>query len=161
MKKEVSIRKATLKDLHAINNLNNQFCNHLTNKYPARKEIINLKLSKKKLIELIKQDLRSKIKGYFLIEKNGTPIGFSRFWIKKPPVWIKFKKEADITDLFINSKYRKKGYGKELLNHTINFLNKKDCKLFTLGVHPKNPAQKLYLRVGFKQNYIGMYKIIK
>ncbi len=59
--------------------------------------------------------------------------------------------------------YRRNGYGKAILNITIELLKKQNAKIITLQVETKNSnALNLYKSCGFEENYVmDYYKIIK
>ncbi len=161
MEKDLRIRKATIKDLKIVYQLEKKFVNYQIKKYRLH-SIADPNYVNNPLKREVAEALRSRKKTVFILEKNREPIGFTGLRLTKPPVWRKSKKSAEIAQLFILPKYHGKGYGKLLLNHALDFLKKeKKCDLATLGVHTKNPAQRLYSRAGFKQDYIQMYKKLK
>ena len=159
-KKEVSIRKATIKDFKAVYELEKQFVNYQVKRYKLH-SIVDPNYVNAPLKNELEKRLRSRKEAIFLIGKDNQPIGFIGIKLTKPPTWSRSKKSAEISQIFILPENHGKGYGKLLINHAIKFLKKKGCDLVTLGVHPKNPAQRLYSKVGFKPDFIQMYKTIK
>lgn len=58
---------------------------------------------------------------------------------------------SEIVDIIIDPSYRRKGYGKGLLEQVIEILKKEECLNVTLEVRCDNlPALKLYQSLGFK-----------
>ena len=160
MKKEVSIRKATIKDLKTVYEMQLKFAKHCIKNYNLG-IFLNPEYLKKPYYEYIKKSLKSRKAFYLLLEKNGKQIGYSELRFTKPRPYSKYKKCAEITDLYILPGNRKKGYGKLLLDSSIDFLKQKGCELVSLGVNLDNPSVKLYLRCGFKTDYLAMYKKLK
>jgi GNAT superfamily N-acetyltransferase len=59
---------------------------------------------------------------------------------------------VNLNDLFVHPKYRGKGIGKVLMNHTKKFALNKNSKGLTLETSIYNPAQRLYERLGWKKD---------
>ena len=163
MKKEINIRRATIKDLKIVCELEKIFINHLLKNYQALRDLHHPSLLKGDMVrKLLKKILKKRNGGYFILEENKKPIGLSEFVIKKAEEWTRFKKEGYIAEIFILKKYRKKGYGKLLTKHIMDYLKNRGCDLLKIAVDMGNePAHKLYSKLKFKDKGIMMYKPIK
>ena len=73
---------------------------------------------------------------------NNKLVGFAGMWI--------IAGEGNITNIAVNSNYRKQGIGYNLLSNLINICKENNCNDLTLEVRVSNlPAQKLYNKLGF------------
>ena len=159
MKKEVNIRKATIKDFKLVYNLKKIFVNFQIRKYKL--SIVTPDYVSKLMKDELKKEFKDRKTYVFLIEKNNKAIGFTEVVIQKFGIWVNSKKGAYLSQVFILPKYRGKGYCSILINYVFDFLKSKGCDLIKLCVHPDNPAEKLYSRKGFKTVFIEMYKRLK
>ena len=85
------------------------------------------------------KELSNKYNKIYVYELNNKIIGFIH-------VLISFD-SADIINIIIDSKYRKKGYAKELIDYTVN---KNNLKELNIEVRKSNEAVNFYLKLGFK-----------
>lgn len=70
-----------------------------------------------------------------------------------------YRKATFIDDLFIDKKYRKKGFATKLLNEFFKWSASKEAKSIGLGVHLENhKALKLYKKLGFSITNYEMNK---
>lgn len=78
----------------------------------------------------------------FVIYEHDKFIGFIVYSI--------IYERAEIIDIIIDPNYRNKGYGKELLKHTIDKIEENCCQNITLEVDKNNlKAVNLYKKLGF------------
>lgn len=157
--KGITLEKATVKDLHKINELmykqaeeERKFMNNLNKK---EKYTFHSK-------EEIKRMLSSK-KCYIILAKVGENIvGCGSVSIEKMSHWSKYKKQGYMGMLYIDKKYRRKGLAKNLQDARIKWLKLRGIKLISNKVLSKNiPALKLAQKRGFKPHIISMYKELK
>lgn len=74
---------------------------------------------------------------------NGKIIGYRAFELKD--------RVAEPGFLAIRKEYQTKGFGRKLLEHSIKYAKKKNCKLMRIGVRESNVvARKLYEKLGFR-----------
>lgn len=79
---------------------------------------------------------------YFVVEYNGTTIGFSGVRV--------IEDNAHITNVAIYPMFQSIGLGTALIKKMIDFSQKQECATMTLEVRMSNTrAQKLYRRFGF------------
>ncbi len=162
MKKEISVRKAGLKDAKTVYDIDVAFERHMTRTYTAVRDLMNPQLIKKPPLDDIKKNIRKRKKGYFILEEDGKPKGYTLFEIKKGQAWTRFKKEGYIVSLYILPGHRNKGYGKALMTKTMDFLREKNCDMLSIGVNiGSDAAHGLYYKLGYKDNYTLMYQIVR
>ena len=70
----MSIRKATIKDLKVVYSIDVMFGKHLIRNFSPVRQNFDPKFMKKPLKELTKKTLKSRTKGYFLLEENNKSI---------------------------------------------------------------------------------------
>ncbi|HHF98591.1 MAG TPA: ribosomal-protein-alanine N-acetyltransferase [Candidatus Aerophobetes bacterium] len=81
---------------------------------------------------------------YHILEFKGKVVGYIGYW--------KVHDEAHIVTFAVHPLYRRKGFGKALLNYVLEEAKKRGIKRATLEVRETNyAAQKLYEKVGFKK----------
>ena len=66
------------------------------------------------------------------------------------PVLIDDKFILNISNVYTDTKHRKKGYAQELINHAIEIAKEKNCVQVELSVLKGNPAKGLYEKMGFQ-----------
>lgn len=75
------------------------------------------------------------------------PVGFTTYYKKK-------FYEAQIQFLYVDSKYRGKGYGKKLLEYVLKDLKNKGISIVKLVTYTNNHAAiKVYNKMGFKESH--------
>ncbi|MBQ0035689.1 MAG: GNAT family N-acetyltransferase [Firmicutes bacterium] len=94
-------------------------------------------LSKEAIKEEIDQGTTFK-----LLMLNGQPIGFTEYKIDDDRVFL--------SKLYVNKDYRKRGYGKILLNDCIEYARSNNKKSIYLTVNKHNKTKDLYLHWDFK-----------
>ena len=119
------IRKMKIKDLDKVMLLEN-----LTFSQPWSREAFEAEISKNELAN------------YIVIELNKEIIGYGGIWY--------IVGEGHITNIAIHSDFRKKGYGKLLVEAIINNAKNESIKSMTLEVRRSNIAAiSLYKKFGF------------
>lgn len=95
-------------------------------------------------------DSENLINNTYVMKKDNTIIGMARLEI--------IENEGSIYGLEVLPFYRGKGYGRELLNHSIKELKQNNVESISLQVVTDNKnALNLYKSCGFKENYIMDY----
>ena len=80
---------------------------------------------------------------YFIACIDQVRIGYIGCWITEP--------NAEILNVLVIDKYRKKGVAQALVNHVIALCKKHQVEALTLEVnHNNTSAVQLYLKLGFK-----------
>ena len=160
MKDCITIRKAGIKDFKAVYELEKKFVNYQVKKYRLS-FLVDPAYTGNTLQKEIAKKLKSKKGEFFLLEIEGKAAGFVGTKFVKPASWSKFKKSGEISQIFILPGFHGKGYGNQMIKHALDFFRKNKCDSAILQVHPKNPAQRLYSRAGFKQDFIQYFKKLK
>jgi GNAT superfamily N-acetyltransferase len=105
----------------------------------------------------IKKAIRSERKHLFLTAKIGNRIvGYSEAIIREFPVVLEPKTCLHISVVYVEEEFRKNGIGERLVKHMIKWGKRFSVKEINLNVHFKNPAAKLYERLGFKTTRLEM-----
>jgi len=108
----------------------------------------------------VKEDLIKNLKDenfYFLLLKNeNSNIGFINFKIIKLPSLINDKYILNISSVFIDEEFRRKGFAETLINYAIKIGKKHNCVQVELNVFEKNPAKFLYKKMGFSTLDLNM-----
>ncbi|WP_423793007.1 KEOPS complex subunit Pcc1 [Methanocaldococcus indicus] len=103
--------------------------------------------------------------GFFVLEYKNRIVGFLAVdcnWVSK----VENKKVAEIHEIFIHPDFRKKGFGKILIDKAIEYAKKRGRDIVELWVGEENfNAIKFYESLGFKKDikikeWIRMYKHI-
>lgn len=163
---KIIIRKATLKDLKSIWEIEKQ-SRQLHKKVTDKKYQILTKSDVKKKDEVnfikdLKENLKDKKVIFLVAEFDKKVIGWtwSKFgiwrWSNKPlkMLWLE--------DIGVSIKYRNQGIGKKLLNATENMARGKGIKYSYLTVWLKNkPAYNFYKKNKFNDFAIEMVKELK
>jgi len=142
------------------NDLNkNVILRFLAQKYTADfdKDVIISKKTKQDLARLTKQEFKDPRITYLLVTKKNNPIGFAILSVAP-----EIDNTAFIGELFIKTKYRHQGIGRQLIKKTTELVTKKGIKNLRVTVALKNKsAQKFYKKFGFsikKRDYLLMEK---
>lgn len=136
------IRKATLEDIDALNELlkslfeqENEFQADAKLQIKALKKIINSK----------------KIGDIFVYERDKKVIAMVNVLYSISTALG--KKVAILEDMIVLKKYRQKGYGTKLLSYALKRLEKDGVKRITLlSDYDNDKAHKFYKRQGFKKS---------
>jgi len=86
-------------------------------------------------------------------EVNGQPVGavWSRFFTKEEAGYGYVSEEIPELGIAFSAKWRNKGVGTAILKHHINRLQGSKISGVSLSVDTRNPAMRLYLRLGFEE----------
>ena len=125
----MKIRKATVEDILSIVNL--------------EQEVFNESLGESFLYdEMILNPF-----SYIIIgEIEGNMVGY---------LGLRIDEKAEIMNFAIAPKEQRKGYGRALLMHALDYLKERQIKTLSLEVRKSNTiAQHLYLSLGFKLSHI-------
>ncbi len=141
------IRKAILKDLSEVKNLNQELFNHdsefdetLCTKWPSKnKSYYKEKITKKSAIT-------------FVAEEDGIIIGYLIGSMNKTLSYRKIRIIAELENMFVKREFRGKGIGKSLINNFKKWANSKGAKKARVVAYTKNNrALKVYEKNGFEQ----------
>tara|TARA_Y100000310_G_scaffold327385_1_gene393677 strand:- start:2702 stop:3178 length:477 start_codon:yes stop_codon:yes gene_type:complete len=158
MKIKYKIRKATLKDLNTLMNL--QY------KMKQDEKIYMQGLNKKgKFVTYTKSEIKKILtspKGYFLLaESNKIPIACGFAMIEKPPIWMKYKRIGHLGMIYVDKKYRRNGIAIAIKKQRIKWLKSKGIKFCYVAVFTNNiPSIKYQEKMGFKPYNLKLYKKI-
>ena len=93
-------------------------------------------------LESFQNDLTNENAVYFCLEDDGKVIGYVGMWQSFD--------EGNINNIAVLPDYRRKGYGKLLLEHLISYGKEQRLSFLTLEVRESNAgARALYQSVGF------------
>ena len=70
------------------------------------------------------------------------------------------RKEGLVRGFVVKKEYRKKGVGKKLLESVMKEFKKRGIKVYIVYFYSKNPAKKLYKKMGFKE-YLSIARYSK
>jgi len=140
----MKIRKATKKDLDAIQRLDIESINYHKkfdrNFYTISKN--NHELKKKSFLK----ELNNKHSILLIAESNKDIIGYSYGHIL--PIGI--YKMGKVQDIVVTAKYRKMGVGKKLIKTMIEFFKENKCSIVEVEIFSENSiAKKFYEKSGF------------
>ncbi|MBD3355203.1 GNAT family N-acetyltransferase [Candidatus Woesearchaeota archaeon] len=121
----MKIRKASLKDLQKIKQLSKEF------KFELKRDWKDL--------------ISSKNSEMFLLIDNDYIIGFTGL------IYHKWNNTIQISNIFIDPKYRRKGMGLKLINFLIDRAKKTKYRCLIAEAPSSNPAVKLYKKAGFRK----------
>jgi len=125
----MSVRKATLKDLKCILELERRYFG------PPREDfrsLIELKTPNEECV-------------FFVAEENEKIIGYSRMHL------FRWYEGAHIVTIVVDENYRRKGYGKMLMKEMEDYAKNKGMKVLTLDTVPDNSeALIFYIKNGYK-----------
>jgi len=120
----MKIRKASLKDVKSISELNRKFFRERERNW---EELISGKDSE-----------------MFVLELNKRIVGFTGVFYRK------WNNAAQIINIFIRPDYRNKGYGTKLLKFMTQYLKNKKYRTLMAEAPSLNPVLMLYLKNGFR-----------
>lgn len=150
----ITIRKAGLKDAHAITELWKEFMRNIDEIMdldPKEKQAFSMKDNAPELFKkfLIK-NIRSVNAGVFIAEVDGKIAGYSLAYIEKNiPVFI-LKRIGYISDLFVRKEYRGTGVSSRLKDETIGFFRERGIRhLKILVPETDHHARSIYKKWGF------------
>src|SRR6185295_771228 len=92
--------------------------------------------------ELFEEELRREAAHYFVVEEGGQVAGYMGYW--------EAPQEAHIINLAVAPRFRKRGFGRQMVEACLNYAQKRGAGLATLEVRESNEeARKLYEKCGF------------
>ena len=118
---------------------------HINGVYQLSKECFAIPWT----LDSINNELNNPLAKYVIAQDLSTNevIGFVGIWI--------IAGEGDITNIAVNSSYRKQGIASNLLSKLIEFSKEFNCTDITLEVRSSNtPDQNLYKKFGFQEEGI-------
>ncbi len=152
----MKIRKATLKDLKAIKQLNIELFKD-NKKYDKELDIDWAK----KHPSYYKKIIIEKKNITLVAEEENKIVGYITGFISKIDDDTKLKRVAEADNMFILKEFRGKGIGSKLFKEFINRVKNKKLKVVRLSAYSSNlRAIKLYHELGFKDYFVSMEKRI-
>ena len=121
----MDIRKAQAQDIDSIEKIVKQYSFEEEREYA---EIIS-----------------SSNKGIFIAEQNGLIVGFLGYKFSN------WNKTIEIINIFILSEFRQKGFGSQLIQYLIKFVQGKNYRAIICEAPSKSNAPKLYSKNGFRK----------
>ena len=147
------IIRANKKDIKIAINYKKKMAKAMTNfDIPVSFEEINFN----KVEENLLKDLDNKDFYFLLLKNKDKYIGFINFSINKFPNLIVDKYMLNISSVFIDEEFRRKGFAETLSNYAIKIGKKHNCVQVELNVFEKNPAKFLYKKMGFSTLDLNM-----
>ena len=109
-------------------------------------QVSNLDAAKNFLLDRLK----NKDSIIYIAYKNEKAVGFTQLY----PLFSSVSMNGMylLNDLFINSEYRNLGIGEALINQAKQLCKAENNKGLAIQTAFNNPAQELYLRLGFKSD---------
>ena len=99
--------------------------------------------------KILEDEFKNPNSKYYVLVKDNELIGFGGLWFNID--------EAHIMNIAVNKKFRRNGFGTDILSYLINVAKENNKKILTLEVRAdNNPAIKLYEKFDFKK--IGIRK---
>ncbi len=142
MNELIHTRIATLEDAAELARLNRLF-----NEFDDAPEVIAARLSNPRRMETP-----------ILAEIEGQAVGFCAVHIV-PSIFYPTPR-AEVTEMFVEEAYRRRGIGRALMAHAEQFARENGAAdLIILTDFYNHEAQGLYRAMGFKNNDISMIKI--
>ncbi|MBD3314107.1 GNAT family N-acetyltransferase [Candidatus Woesearchaeota archaeon] len=155
----MKIRKAVLKDKEALAQLYLQFWKA----HSAKDPLIELekKWGMKEAVKDAEKDISKRCTYIFVAEEKGRVIGMIEVIIKKNFDIFKVKRFGYVNTLVIDTRHRKSGIGRKLVNHAAGFLKKKSITYMRVNVYASNKkAKEAWLKMGFMPESQFMLKRI-
>ncbi|HAX61958.1 MAG TPA: ribosomal-protein-alanine N-acetyltransferase [Elusimicrobia bacterium] len=95
-------------------------------------------------VKMFERELQLEFSNFFAVIKDREIIGYVCFWTVSD--------EAQITNITVKEKFRRKGLGSRIMKYIINFAKAIEIKKMFLEVRASNyPALKLYEKFGFQE----------
>lgn len=144
---DIKVRKATISDINSIvkikiNSWKETYKNIINDEF-----LDNMDYDEnfKKFYNEIKNP--DSIKQNYVITKNDKVIGYTKFQLLENNEY-----DSQICAIYIDNKYKGKGYGTILLNYVKNLLKNSNCTNMILWCIYRNyPSRKFYLKKGGKE----------
>jgi len=154
--KMTSIRKATIKDLTAILNLQKHLMSveKEYNPHSRRNECYTEKE--------IKHILKSKDTLFLIVEdkSNNSIIGCGFAKTEEGELWDKYKTKGYVGLMVVNEEYRGQGIGASIMNKLLDWFKKRKIKDIQLCVYIENKrSANFYSKFGFKPYTMLMRKL--
>ncbi|MHA1268561.1 MAG: GNAT family N-acetyltransferase [Candidatus Helarchaeota archaeon] len=139
---DITIVRATLKDIDGIRELTKQLCRNLGKKF-----------NEERFLHGIKNRLEDNIQkyGYFIAKKGDKIVGMVFAEISEIPDKMNEKQlEGFLKTVVVDEAYRGLKVGEKILRTAINYLKEKNIKIIKTNVHKKaEAALNLYKKFGF------------
>lgn len=156
----MKIRKADINDVEYLFLLENKFNEEHNN---IEEKDFRVSLNKNNIKNNFEKKINQKKSIFLVLEKNNKVIGylFGEITVSKSERYgyeHNHIKKGYLENVFIDKKYRGKGYYKELFDQFIDYLKSKKIKYCELHVNANNNAKQLYEKQGFS---VIEYKMLK
>jgi len=152
------IRKATIKDIETLAQMNFKF-------QISEKEISD-RLLEIKDINYLKEHLKKQLKQsnfiFIVAEEEGMPVGFMKGLIEEESYYEGTKKVGYPSMAYVDENYREKKIGEKMLDYLIDEFKKSGVDIITAFVNASNKkALKLVNKKGFDIQSYEFRKILK
>jgi len=151
------IRKATVKDLKSLNELQIGLA-----KYEAklRKTLVNPEKVRKWYERHYEKLIKNKNSIFFVAEEKGKIVGYILGQIETPTHIHIYKKRGYIRDAFVLKEFRGKEVGKKLTKKLLEWFKSKGIKWIKVDAYTNNKVGiKFWEKMGFKDYVIEMTKV--
>ena len=145
----VKIRKATIKDLDKVLELNHMLFRREYDEYDNLLDMDWTYSVKGK--KYFRDSLINENYCVFVAEDSGVVVGYLSGEITKGEEYRILPKMAELGSLFVLAEYRSKGMGKKLYDDFVKWAKSKDVKRIRVEASPDNAKGiKYYEKMGFK-----------
>lgn len=147
----MEIRRAKKEDLEEIFRLGFKLLKYHTKYNDYYRPVKNLKEFKSGQRKYFTEQLKKRNSLFLVLDDGGKLAGYSIAKITKNPPVLKDKIRGEFAEIFIDEKYRGKGWGKKLLETSLAWLKKKKIRQIIVKYDAKNGwAENLYKQAGFR-----------
>jgi GNAT superfamily N-acetyltransferase len=147
----MEIRRAKKADLEEIFRLGYKLLKYHTQYNVYYRPVKNLREFKKGQRKYFTGQLKKRNSLFLVLDNDGKLAGYSIAKITKNPPVLKDKIRGEFAEIFIDEKYRGKGWGKKLLETSLAWLGKKKIRQIIVKYDAKNGwAENLYTQAGFR-----------
>lgn len=147
---ELTIRKADLSDINLISALGITTCYEAYFELDPSKDLADYCINFFSLEE-IKNELNDINSTYLIAEYKGNAVGFVKLREGKNVDCLQDKNAIEVQRIYLLEKVKGKGFGKLLIDKSIEIGREKGYEMLWLGVWDQNiEAQKFYEKIGMK-----------
>jgi ribosomal protein S18 acetylase RimI-like enzyme len=151
---KITIRKAKLSDVPAIDRLGNGLVDYHVKIYTKDDAYYNKRNKKadSNWRKWVRKNIKSKNGLVLIAYHKEKPVGYCLSFIKNNIPLFKINKYGYVSDLYVEKSCRGKGIGKKLLNESKKFFKNKKIRYMELVTNHNNyKSIKFYQKYGFKE----------